>query len=194
MGCGRECAVAYKDLLHLLHQIVLKPDDSSLCVKLLSFTKEVASVVSDIVKVASELKEGAGFIDYMSNPDVKAEQELLAAAASIEVAAKKLKELRVAPVSTCIDVSFNIIVVVSFLIQTTDTNLSFDAQILEATISIAATIKSLVQSAIATQQGLTEQRKVSLGSVLAGLVSVVSIYYYTYLCTCTCMCMHLFCL
>lgn len=53
------------------------------------------------MKVAGELKEGAGFID-MSNPEVRAEQELLAAAASIEAAAKKLGELtlRAAPVRT----------------------------------------------------------------------------------------------
>ena len=100
MSCGRECAVAYKALLQLVHQIVLKPGDSSLREKLLPFSKEVASAVSDIVRIAGELKEGAGFID-MSNPEVRAEQELLAAAASIEAAAKKLGELtlRVAPVS-----------------------------------------------------------------------------------------------
>ena len=100
MACGRECAVAYKALLELVHQIILKPSDSALKDKLLTFSKEVASTVSCIVKVAGELKEGAGFID-MSNPEVRDEQELLAAAASIEAAAKKLSELtlRVTPVS-----------------------------------------------------------------------------------------------
>uniref|UniRef100_A0A1X7VGP0 FERM domain-containing protein n=1 Tax=Amphimedon queenslandica TaxID=400682 RepID=A0A1X7VGP0_AMPQE len=162
MACGRECAVAYKALLQLVHQIVLKPSDSSLREKLLPFSKEVASAVSDIVRVAGELKEGAGFID-MSNPEVRAEQELLAAAASIEAAAKKLGELtlRVAP--------------------TADANLSFDAQILEAAKSIAAATKSLVQSARATQRELTEQGKVSLGTVPAdsqwsdGLVSAAKL-------------------
>ena len=68
--------------------------------------------------------------------------------------------------------------------QTADANLSFDAQILEAAKSIAAATKSLVQSARATQRELTEQGKVSLGTVPAdsqwsdGLVSAVS--------TCTC--------
>ena len=92
MSSGQECAIAYKALLELVHQIVLKPTSTELKEKLLTFSKEVASAVSDIVKVAGELKEGAGFID-MSNPEVRAEQELLAAAASIEAAAKKLSEL-----------------------------------------------------------------------------------------------------
>ena len=85
--------------------------------------------------------------------------------------------------------------------QTADANLSFDAQILEAAKSIAAATKSLVQSARATQRELTEQGKVSLGSVPAdsqwsdGLVSAVSIslsypsiYIYYSTCTCTCNC------
>lgn len=64
-------------------------------------------------------------------------------------------------------------------LQTADANLSFDAQILEAAKSIAAATKSLVQSARATQRELTEQGKVSLGTVPAdsqwsdGLVSAV---------------------
>ena len=63
---------------------------------MLPFSKEVAATVSAIVTVAGELKEGAGFID-MNNPEVRAEQELLAAAASIEAAAKKLAELTLRP-------------------------------------------------------------------------------------------------
>lgn len=66
------------------------------------------------------------------------------------------------------------------LLQTADANLSFDAQILEAAKSIAAATKNLVQSARATQRELTEQGKVSVGTVAAdsqwsdGLVSAVS--------------------
>uniref|UniRef100_A0A1X7USL6 Uncharacterized protein n=1 Tax=Amphimedon queenslandica TaxID=400682 RepID=A0A1X7USL6_AMPQE len=56
MACCKECTIAYKALLQFLHHIVLKADDSSIHVKLPSFTREVASAVSDIVKVTSELK------------------------------------------------------------------------------------------------------------------------------------------
>uniref|UniRef100_A0A1X7TQP7 I/LWEQ domain-containing protein n=1 Tax=Amphimedon queenslandica TaxID=400682 RepID=A0A1X7TQP7_AMPQE len=74
----------------------------------------------------------------MSNPEVRAKQELLAAATSIEAALMYLSKLLLFHFS---------------LIQTTDAHLNFDAQILEAAKSIAAATKSLVQSAIDTQRG-----------------------------------------
>ena len=89
---GRDCALAFKTLLELVHQIVLKPS-SDLKKKLPAFSKEVASTVAEIIGVASQLKEGAGFFDP-SDPRARAEQELLAAAASIEAAAKKLSGLK----------------------------------------------------------------------------------------------------
>ena len=102
ISSGRDCAVAYKALLELVHQIILKPSSADLKSKMLPFSKEVAATVSAIVSVAGELKEGAGFID-MNNPEVRAEQELLAAAASIEAAAKKLAELTLRPSQVSID-------------------------------------------------------------------------------------------
>ena len=92
MSVGRDCAVAFKTLLELVHQIVLKPS-SDLKKKLPAFSKEVASTVAEIIQVAGQLKEGAGFFDP-SDPRARAEQELLAAAASIEAAAKKLSGLK----------------------------------------------------------------------------------------------------
>ena len=92
MSVGRDCAVAFKTLLELVHQIVLKPS-SDLKKKIPAFSKEVASTVAEIIGVASRLKEGAGFFDP-SDPRARAEQELLAAAASIEAAAKKLSGLK----------------------------------------------------------------------------------------------------
>ena len=89
---GRDCAVAFKTLLELVHQIVLKPSPD-LKKKLPAFSKEVASTVAEIIGVAGQLKEGAGFFDP-SDPRARAEQELLAAAASIEAAAKKLSGLK----------------------------------------------------------------------------------------------------
>ncbi len=58
------------------------------------FSREVATTVSEIVRAAGELKEGAGFVD-LTDPQVRAEHELLAAAAAIEAAAKKLSELQI---------------------------------------------------------------------------------------------------
>ena len=92
MSVGRDCAIAFKTLLELVHQIVLKPS-SDLKKKLPAFSKEVASTVAEIIQVAGQLKEGAGFFDP-SDPRARAEQELLAAAASIEAAAKKLSGLK----------------------------------------------------------------------------------------------------
>ena len=88
--CGEVCAEAYLQLLRLVHDIILKPS-STLKDKL---PKKVADALSGIVKMASELKQGAGFVD-MTDPQVQAEQELLAAAVAIEAAAKKLSELTI---------------------------------------------------------------------------------------------------
>ena len=93
MSTGRECAIAYKTLLEFVHKIVLKPT-ADLKTKLPVYSREVAVAVSEIVKAAAELKEGAGFVD-LTDPQVRAEHELLAAAAAIEAAAKKLSELQI---------------------------------------------------------------------------------------------------
>ena len=55
MDAGRECAVAYKALLELVHQIVLKPSYEKKQ-KLPAFSKEVASCVGEVVKAAEVLK------------------------------------------------------------------------------------------------------------------------------------------
>lgn len=100
MKAGNECALAYKTLLEFVHSIVLKPTSENKS-KLPVFSREVAKTVSEIVKAAEELKEGAGFVD-MTDPQVRAEHELLAAAAAIEAAAKKLSELQI-PKTVCYD-------------------------------------------------------------------------------------------
>ena len=91
--CGEVCAEAYLQLLRLVHDIILKPSLAQKD-KLPDCSKKVADALSGIVKVASELKHGAGFVD-MTDPQVRAEQELLAAAVAIEAAAKKLSELTI---------------------------------------------------------------------------------------------------
>ena len=93
MTAGRECAIAYKTLLEFVHKIIIKPTADSKA-KLPVYSREVATTVGEIVKAASDLKEGAGFVD-LTDPQVRAEHELLAAAAAIEAAAKKLSELKI---------------------------------------------------------------------------------------------------
>ena len=91
LNAGRECAIAYKTQLEFVHKIILKPT-GDLKAKLPVFSREVAVSVNEIVKTAGELKELGGFVD-MTDPQIRAEHELLAAAAAIEAAAKKLSEL-----------------------------------------------------------------------------------------------------
>ena len=90
MAVGRECAIAYKTLLELVHKIVLKPTPEQKS-KLPTFSKEVANTVAEIVRVAEEMR--ADWVNP-TDPHVIAESELLQAAASIEAAAKKLSELQ----------------------------------------------------------------------------------------------------
>ena len=82
--------MAYRTLLELVHQTVLKPSPE-LKAKLPIFSKEVADTVADIVRVAEEMC--ADWVN-LTDPNVIAENELLQAAASIEAAAKKLSELQ----------------------------------------------------------------------------------------------------
>lgn len=55
MAAGRDCAVAFKALLELVHQIVLKPSPDKKQ-KLATFSKEVATSVADVVHAAEALK------------------------------------------------------------------------------------------------------------------------------------------
>lgn len=110
MSAGRDCATSFKNLLELVHQIVLKPSADKRA-RLPGFSKEVANGVGEVVQAAEVLKgnvvlpsislimscdhlsPGEGWVDT-KDPNVIAETELLQAAASIEAAAKKLSELK----------------------------------------------------------------------------------------------------
>ena len=137
---GRECATAFKALLELVHQIVLKPTYENKQ-NLPTFSKEVANLVGDVVQVAEQLK-GSDWVD-LRDPNVIAENELLQAAASIEAAAKKLSELQ------------------PRRIVRADESLTFEEQILEAAKSIASATSALVKSASAAQKELVAQGKLS---------------------------------
>lgn len=92
MSIGGECAIAVHSQLKLVHQTVLQPTPEMKQSIRDSF-KIVTGTVAAVIATAGQLKEGAGFFDP-SDPRARAEQDLLAAAASIEAAAKKLSELK----------------------------------------------------------------------------------------------------
>ena len=55
LSAGRDCATAFKSLMELIHQIVLKPSADRKA-KLPSFSREVANGVGEVVQVAEILK------------------------------------------------------------------------------------------------------------------------------------------
>jgi talin len=140
MSAGRDCATAFKNLLELIHQIVLKPSADKKA-RLPAFSKEVATGVGEVVQAAEVLK-GEGWVDT-KDPNVIAETELLQAAASIEAAAKKLSELKPRTKAHA------------------DESLNFEEQILEAAKNIASATSALVKSATAAQRELVAQGKLS---------------------------------
>ncbi|KAI8906214.1 hypothetical protein DFJ77DRAFT_477968 [Powellomyces hirtus] len=95
--------------------------------------KEVALSVNAIVQTASALLP-AGYVD-VNDPNVIAERELLAAAASIEAAARKLASLQPAAKP-----------------KEANEDLNFEDQILEAAKAIAAATAALVRSATGAQR------------------------------------------
>jgi talin len=140
---GRECTLAFKALLELVHAILLKPTHDKKQ-KLTTYSKEVAACVSEVVQSAEVLK-GSDWVDP-SDPNVIAENELLSAAAAIEAAAKKLAALkpRERPAEA-------------------DESLNFDEQILQAARAIAAATGALVKSATAAQRELVAQGRLRPG-------------------------------
>ena len=55
LSAGRECATAFKALLELVHQIVLKPTPENKK-KLPTFSKEVATSVGEVVQAAEAIR------------------------------------------------------------------------------------------------------------------------------------------
>uniref|UniRef100_A0A8C5GHJ6 Talin-2-like n=1 Tax=Gouania willdenowi TaxID=441366 RepID=A0A8C5GHJ6_GOUWI len=138
---GSECTMGYLSLLNQVLQVLQKPTADQKQ-QLAVHSKHVAACVTELVQTAEAMK-GSECMDP-EDPTVKAEVELLGAAASIEAAAKKLEQLkpRAKP-------------------KQADESLDFEEQILEAAKSIAAATAALVKSASAAQRELVAQGKVS---------------------------------
>lgn len=98
-------------------------------------SKRIAASVADVIRDVRKLK-GSDLVDP-DDPNVQAENELLAAASSIEAAARKLADLR--PRETP---------------RAANETLAFDEQIVEATKSIAAATSALIKAANAAQHEL----------------------------------------
>ncbi|XP_028304663.1 talin-2 isoform X2 [Gouania willdenowi] len=146
---GSECTMGYLSLLNQVLQVLQKPTADQKQ-QLAVHSKHVAACVTELVQTAEAMKDGGSECMDPEDPTVKAEVELLGAAASIEAAAKKLEQLkpRAKPKA--------------------DESLDFEEQILEAAKSIAAATAALVKSASAAQRELVAQGKV--GSNVANAV------------------------
>ncbi|XP_018673450.2 talin-2 isoform X2 [Ciona intestinalis] len=143
---GSGVAEAYVNLLSNVLATSHQPSNNDLKKNLVPLSKSVATAVSNLVRSGESMK-GTDWVDP-NDPNVIAEQELLAAASSIEAAAKKLAQLRPRKKP-----------------KQADESLNFEEQILEAAKSIATATTALVKAASAAQKELVLQGKV--GSVPA---------------------------
>lgn len=114
LDVGRECALQYRRLLEIVHQLVSRPMTSSLGMsshpamnkerqQLADISRNIAASITRIGACAEHLK-GADWVNP-SDPTVIAETELLGATSAIEAAAAKLASLR--PRRTSVRVSVN---------------------------------------------------------------------------------------
>lgn len=103
LDIGRECALHYRRLLEIVHQLVSRPMTSSLGMsshpamtkerqQLADISRNIAASITRIGACAEHLK-GTDWVNP-SDPTVIAETELLGASSSIEAAAMKLASLR----------------------------------------------------------------------------------------------------
>uniref|UniRef100_H2ZQQ1 FERM domain-containing protein n=1 Tax=Ciona savignyi TaxID=51511 RepID=H2ZQQ1_CIOSA len=143
---GAGVAEAYVSLLSNVLLTSQQPGNNDLKKNLNPLSKNVATAVSNLVRSGESMK-GTDWVDP-NDPNVIAEQELLAAALSIEAAAKKLAQLRPRKKP-----------------KQADESLNFEEQILEAAKSIATATTALVKAASAAQKELVLQGKV--GSIAA---------------------------
>lgn len=103
LDIGRECALQYRKLLEVVHQLVSRPMTSSLSMsshstmnkerqQLIEISRAIAGSITRIGACAEHLK-GTDWVNP-ADPTVIAETELLGASSSIEAAAMKLASLR----------------------------------------------------------------------------------------------------
>lgn len=134
---GMNLAVGYKELLMQLMNI-LERQSNDAKQALPNISRKIAHCVSELVSLAEELK-GSDYVDA-DDPSTIAENELLRAASSIDMAAQKLAKLR--PRKP---------------VKEADEDMNFDELILSSCEAIARATSALVKAASSAQRELVCQ-------------------------------------
>lgn len=147
MEAGKKCSQDYQELLKIIFNILQRPTNINDTRQQLSMmSRTIAASVTEIVSLAEMLKN----VDWVDpeDPTVIAENELLGAASSIDLAAKKLADLRPRTNS----------------IKLPDEDMNFDEIILEAAKSITQATAVLIRAASNAQKELVATGKVDTNS------------------------------
>lgn len=142
MTAGRESAERFRMLLQSVLHLLHEPGPNATAA-LADGSKNTAHAISELVTAAESLK-GVDFEDP-EDPTVIAETELLGAAKSIDVAARKLMALKPRRQKS----------------ENDDEPMHSDEIILESCKSLAPIIRTLIEAAAAAQKELVESGKVS---------------------------------
>jgi len=148
LNSGREVGMQYRELLQLVMHSLNKPSTDSKQ-QIGNISRKIAQCVTELASAAEQLKDD----DWVNpeDPTFIAENELMAAARSIENAGKKLSQLKPRREIKGKEV---------------DADLNFDELILDAAKSIAAATAALIKAASEAQKELVAQGKVSRTSVI----------------------------
>lgn len=93
LDAGKNCSLQYQELLKMIYNILQRPMGANeYKQQLVLMSRTIATSVTEIVSLAEMLK-GVDWVDP-DDPTVIAENELLGAASSIDLAAKKLANLQ----------------------------------------------------------------------------------------------------
>jgi len=141
MTAGHDVGVQYRELLQMVQHLLSKPSQEGRTA-LTTVSRKIAQCVTELVSNAESLK-GQDWEDP-ENPIVIAENELLGAAQSIEMAAKKLMALKPRRAPN----------------KEVDEDMNFDEIILEACKSIAAATSALVKAASSAQRELVDSGRI----------------------------------
>ncbi|UXI17836.1 polycomb complex protein BMI-1 [Sarcoptes scabiei] len=143
MEAGKKCSQNYQELLKMIFHILQRPTNAHEAKQqLYTMSRTIATSVTELVSLAEMLKD----VDWVDpeDPTVLAENELLGAASSIEMAAQKLANLQPRINS----------------IKLPDEDMNFDEIILEAAKSITQATAMLIRSASNAQKELVATGKV----------------------------------
>ncbi|XP_017480871.1 PREDICTED: talin-1-like [Rhagoletis zephyria] len=144
---GKDCAANYQELLKMIFHILQRPMSATeLKHQLTMMSRTIAQSVTDIVSLAEMLK-GVDWVDP-DDPTFIAENELLGAASSIDLAAKKLANLQPRQTS----------------VKLPDEDMNFDEIILEAAKSITNATALLIRAASTAQKELIATGKIDQNS------------------------------